>query len=178
MKQHRTRVRNGSIYSSRAVSHAHKRISPERPKTRNIICACLRAEPPQNRNIYHQSHTVSLIMPPARRHQQAPLSVMKETHKHKFIFTSHTVIHKAIWASQRGVGGCSRQPGPVIHTAMGSVTGHRPGAMQGKAIEQNSKEGKLSDAAVAPDLSPQLTSPEAPQPVIAGLVLQCQNDVI
>lgn len=31
-----------------------------------------------------------------------------------------------------------------------------------KAIEQNSKEQKLSDVAAAPDLSHQLTSPEAP----------------
>lgn len=44
--------------------------------------------------------------------------------------------------------------GPAIQTSMGSRAVQRPGAMQGKAIEQNSKERKLSDAAAAPDLFP------------------------
>lgn len=67
---------------------------------------------------------------------------------------------------------------PAIHTAEGSAAGQRAGTTQGKAIEQNSKERKRYDGAAASDLSHQLTSPEAPEHTIAGLLLQCQNVIM
>lgn len=102
--------------------------------------------------IFPVSHCEASLRQPhtdaSKRH-----SVIKETRTQVFTFTSHTVIHKVIWASYWGVGWCSR---PAIHTAMGSAAGQRPGATQGKAIEQKSNQRKLSDAAAAPDLSYQL----------------------
>lgn len=63
----------------------------------------------KNKNILSQAHALKFakITLPAHRHQQAPPRVKKETHIHTF--TSHTVVHKVIWASHGGVDYCSRQ---------------------------------------------------------------------
>lgn len=90
-------------------------------------------------------------------------------------FTSHTFIHKVIWASHRDVDCCSRQWGlPFKHPWRAGLCRDLEPCRE-KLLNRTARSEGSPPPPQPLTFSQQLTSPEGPQPAIAGLVLQCQN---